>query len=44
MKKKYPKVGTVPKTNIKIVESGKIDTTNTPVYDFNCSGLVQALQ
>jgi hypothetical protein len=26
---KYPTVGTIPKSNIKIVERGKIDTPNT---------------
>ena len=35
MKKKKPKtnttVGTIPKLNIKIVERGNIDTTNTQI-------------
>jgi hypothetical protein len=31
MKKKYYTVGTVPKSNIKIVESDKVDTPNTQI-------------
>jgi hypothetical protein len=31
-KTKYYTVGTIPKSNIKIVERGKIDTTNTQIY------------
>jgi hypothetical protein len=33
MKKKYCTVGTVPKSNIKIVERDKIDTPNTQIHD-----------
>jgi hypothetical protein len=31
--------GTVPKCNIKIVERGKIDTTNTQIHDHSLSWL-----
>jgi hypothetical protein len=31
--KKYHNVGTVPRSNIKIVERGRMDTTNTPIHD-----------
>jgi hypothetical protein len=30
---KYHTVGTVPTSNIQIVERGKIDTTNTQIHD-----------
>ena len=30
---KYHTVGTIPKSNRKIVERGKIDTFNTQIYD-----------
>jgi hypothetical protein len=30
---KYYTVGTIPKSNIKIVEKGKIDTPNTHMHD-----------
>ena len=33
MKKKYCTVGTVPKSNIKIVERDKIDTPSTQIHD-----------
>ena len=33
LKKKYHTVGTVPKSNIKIIERGKIDTPNTLMHD-----------
>ena len=32
-KKKYHTVGTISKSNIKIVERGKIYTTNTQIHD-----------
>ena len=35
--KKYHTVGTFPKSNRKIVERGKIDTTNTHVHDRSVS-------
>jgi len=31
--KKYHTVGTIPKSNIKFVERGKIDTPNTQIHD-----------
>jgi len=31
--KKYNTVGTVPKSNIKFVERGKINIPNTQIYD-----------
>jgi hypothetical protein len=31
MEKKYHTVGTIPKSNIKIVEKGNIDTPNTQI-------------
>ena len=37
--KKYYKVGTIPKSNIKIVERGKIDTPNTQIHDRSLSWL-----
>ena len=39
-KNKYHSVGKVLKSNIKIVERGKIDTHNTQIHD----SIVQALQ
>jgi hypothetical protein len=30
---KYHTVGTIPRSNIKIVEWGKIDYTNTQIHD-----------
>jgi len=35
--KKYHTVGTIPKSNIKIVERGKIDTPNTQIQDRSIS-------
>jgi len=35
--KQYHTVGTVPKSNIKIVERGKTDTPNTNIYDRSLS-------
>ena len=32
--KKYNTVGTIPKSNIKIVESGKIGNSNTQIHDW----------
>jgi hypothetical protein len=32
-------VGTIPKSNLKIVERGKIDTSNTHVHDSSLSWL-----
>ena len=37
MKKKYHIVGTVLKSNRKMVERGKIDTPNTQIYDRSIS-------
>jgi len=37
--KKYHTVGTVPKSNRKIVERGKIDIPNTQIYDRSFSWL-----
>ena len=37
--KKYHTVGTIPKSNIKIVERGNIDTSNTKIYDQSLSWL-----
>ena len=39
--KKIITLGTIPKSNIEIVERGKIDTPNMPAH---FPGLVQALQ
>ena len=33
--KKYHTVGTIPKSNIKIVKRGKIDTPNTQIHDWS---------
>jgi len=44
MKKKYRTVETIPKSNINMVERGKIVTPNTQIHDSLLSGLVQALQ
>ena len=38
VKKKYHTVRTVPKSNIKIVERGKIDTSNTQIHDRSLFG------
>ena len=40
MEKKKHTVGTISKSNIKIVERGKINTTNTPihVHSLSCLG------
>ena len=35
--KKYHTVGTVPKFNTKIVETGKMDTPNTQIHDRSLS-------
>ena len=35
--KKYHTVRTIPKSNIKIVERSKIDTTNTQIHDLSLS-------
>jgi len=37
--KKYHTVGIVPKSNIKIIERGKIDTPNTKIHDRSLSWL-----
>ena len=37
--KKYHTVGTIPKSNIKRKENGKIDTPNTQIYDCSLSWL-----
>jgi len=37
--KNYHTVGTIPKSYIKIVERGKIYTTNTQIYDGSLSWL-----
>ena len=42
--KKYHTVGTIPKSNIKIIERGKIDTTNIQIHDSHFPGLVWVLQ
>jgi len=42
--RKYHTVGTNPNSNIKIVERGNIDTSNTQVHYPSLSGLVHALQ
>ena len=34
MRKLYHIIGTVPKSNKKIIERGKIDTTNTQIHDY----------
>jgi len=39
MKKKYHIIGTVPKSNKKIVDRGKIDTPNTIIHDRSLSML-----
>ena len=36
---KYHTVGTVPTSNIQIVERGKMDTTNTQIHDRSLSWL-----
>jgi len=36
---KYHPVGTILKSNVKIVEMGKIDTPNTQIYDRTLSWL-----
>jgi hypothetical protein len=41
-KKIYHVIRSVPKSNRKIVESGKMDTTNTQIHKF--PGLVQELK
>jgi hypothetical protein len=33
--KKYHTVGTIPKSNIKIAEKGKIDTPNTKIHEYS---------
>jgi hypothetical protein len=38
-KKKYQTVETIPKSSIKIVERGKIDTPNTQLHDCSLSWL-----
>ena len=38
--KKYQTVETIPKSNIKMVESGKIDTPNTQIHDRSLSSFV----
>jgi hypothetical protein len=42
----YHTVGTVPKSNIKIVERGKIDTLNTLIHDclLSCLGTVTSIK
>jgi hypothetical protein len=35
--KKCSTVGSIPKSNIKIVERGKIDTPNTEIHDHSLS-------
>ena len=35
--KKYHTVGTIPQSNIKIVERAKIDTSNTQIHDSSFS-------
>ena len=42
--KKTNTVGTIPKSNIKIVQKGKIDSLNTKIHGFHFPGLAQALQ
>ena len=44
--KKYHTLGTIPKLNIEIVESGKTDTSNTQIHDrsFHCSRSKQDIQ
>ena len=42
--KKYHTVGTILKSNIKIVEIGKIDTLTPKYMTAHLPGLVQALQ
>ena len=37
--KKYHSVGTIPTSNIKIVDIGKVDTPNTQIHDFSLSWL-----
>jgi hypothetical protein len=37
--KKYHTVGPIPKSNIKIVERGKIDSPNTQIHDCSLSWL-----
>jgi len=37
--KNYKTVGKIPKSNIKIVERGKIDTPNTQIHDHSHSWL-----
>ena len=41
---KYRTVRTILQSNIKIVETGKIDTVNIQIHDCSLSCLVQALQ
>ena len=36
-RKQYHSVGTIPESNIKIVESAEIDTPNTQIYDRSIS-------
>ena len=38
--KKYQTVEKIPKSNIKMVESGKIDTPNTQIHDRSLSSFV----
>ena len=33
--KKYHTAGTIPKSNIKIAERGKIDTPNTKIHEYS---------
>jgi hypothetical protein len=42
--KEYHTVGIIPKSNLKNVEKGKIDTPNTQKHDAHFSGFVQALE
>ena len=39
MKNKYLTIGTFPTSNRKIVERGKVDTTNTQIHDLLLSYL-----
>ena len=41
---KYVTIGTIPKSNIEILERGNIDTTNIQIHYAHFPGLVQALQ
>ena len=44
IKKKHHTAGTVPKSNIKIVDKGQIDTSNTHIVIVHFSGLLHALK